>query len=83
MGNSKNLITTLIAFFFTIVLMTNDALTGTSNNLIMDKLNEIQDTLDYEVIQYVRKCCVGVTKTGQTVTSKDGDDGYWEKGFAP
>jgi hypothetical protein len=70
-------------FFLIIMFNFNNALAGQDNNPIIDKLNEIQDTLDYEVIPYVHKCCVGVPKTGQTVTSRDGDDGYWEKGVAP
>ena len=82
MGKLKFLFSSLTMVFFLIVISNND-LAGAENNPIIKRLIEIQETLDYEIIPNLNKCSIGVPKTGQTVVSAQGDDGYWQKGVAP
>ena len=81
MGKSKFLFAALAMVFFLIVM--SNSVAGEENNPIIKRLNEIQETLDNEVIPNLLKCCGGVPKTGQRRIVMDGDDGYWGKGIAP
>ena len=73
MGKSKFLFAALAMVFFLIVI--SNSVAGKEKNPIIRRLIEIQETLDYEVIPNLNKCCFGVPKTGQTVVSAEGDDG--------
>jgi hypothetical protein len=64
--HQKQILTVAIILIFTatVLLLTGLGEAGKSEkpDPVMEKLQEIQDTLDYEVIPYAHKCCVGYQK---------------------
>ena len=80
---TKLLAPVFVAFLAYILLVSSSAVADPKKDLIIDKLDILQQTLDDEIIPKLDTCHGGVPKTGQKTSYALGDDGYWQKGFSP
>jgi hypothetical protein len=81
MGKKSLIVTALLASLVFVIQVSNYAVAEPKNDQIIDKLNNIQQTLDDEIIPVLESCHEGVPKTGQKSSFAEGDDGYWQKGI--
>jgi len=82
MGKKRLILTALVVSLVFVFQVSNYAVAEPKNNQIIDKLNNIQQTLDDEIIPILESCHGGVPKTGQKSSYAEGDDGYWQKGIS-
>jgi hypothetical protein len=67
-----------MVFFVTMTIQSSNALAESPHSQIMQRLDAIQDTLDYDVVPYMTG--MGVPKTGKTLSYLPGDDGDLRQG---
>jgi hypothetical protein len=78
-----------MSFFVLLAVNSSNVFAESPNDKILKKLDQIQNTLDIQVIPKLDQCCAecpeckaGVPKTGQTTSYSPGDDGALQKGVA-
>jgi hypothetical protein len=74
-----------MSLFVLLAVNSSNVFAESPNDKILKKLDQIQNTLDNQVIPKLDQCCLecpeaGVPKTGQTTTYGPGDDGALQKG---